>query len=210
MRLSFVGIPWTEVHFQNLVEFFLHDQSYVHFDPPMGIFLDILESSPQLAVLSIANAGPRLPLDTTTLPPVGRVIRLQNLEHLYLEQEDPCDIGWILAHLDIPISTKVKIHIDLDAGGQTAIPVELLFDLALPNHLGFPHLTDPHRCAYAVDCQSACVITAPNFALRITWSYLTGRHSHHQKRWHSAYRSYSSIFEHILSYFCEPHFSRSK
>ena len=173
LRLSFVGVRWTQVHFQNLVEFFLHDQSSGRFDPPIGIFLDILESSPQLAVLSVANAGPRLPLGTTTLPPANRVVPLHNLEHLYLEQEDPCDVGWILVHLDIPISTKVKIHVGLDV---RSVPVELVFDQALPNHPGFPHLTDPHRCTYAVDCRSACVITAPNFALRISWNYLMFKH----------------------------------
>ena len=168
-----LSVPW---RFRNLVEFFLHDQTLVRFDPPMEAFIETLESSPQLAVLSVTNAGPRLPLHTTLLPPAGRVIYLPNLEHLYLEQEDACDVGWILAHLKIPISTKVRIHVDLEVGGEPTIPLGGVFDLILPNLPGFPHLTNLRRCTYAVDSRPACVIGAPNFTFCIIWSHPMRRH----------------------------------
>ena len=102
LRLLLVNTPWIPGRFHNLVEFFLHDQWYSNLDPTIEVFLRILESSPQLTVLSVANAGPRLPLDTTALPPATCVVHLRNLQLLYLEQEDACDIGWILIHLKIP------------------------------------------------------------------------------------------------------------
>ena len=76
-------------------------------------FLGILESSPQLTVFSMANAGPRPHLDTTTLPPATRVIHLRNLERLYLEQEDARDVGWVLIHLNIPTSVDVRIRVNI-------------------------------------------------------------------------------------------------
>jgi hypothetical protein len=169
LKLLLVKTPWVPGRFQNLVEFFLHDQWYADLDPPMEIFLEILESSPLLAVLSVANAGPRLPLDTTVLPPATRIVHLRKLQQLYLEQEDPCDIGWVLIHLNIPISTNVKIFVDIRPDNQTPVPLGLVFGLILPNHFGFPHLTNVRRCTYAVDLGPSCIITAPNFVLRLVW-----------------------------------------
>ena len=137
-------------------------------------FLGILESSPQLTTLSVANAGPRLPLDTPTLPPATRVIHLRNLQHLYLEQEDAYDVGWMLIHLKIPDSANVRIFVD--SGGQTAVRLELTFDLALPDHPGFPHLTNLRRCTYAVNFEPICIITAHNFTLAIKWDNDMRRH----------------------------------
>ena len=176
LRLLSVRTPWILGHFQNLVEFILHDQWYSGFDPTMEIFIGILESSPQLAVLSVANAGPRLPLDTTTLPPATHVTHLQNLQHLYLEQKDPCDIGWMLNHLKIPASANVRIFVDFDSCGWSVAPLELVLDLALPNHPGFPHPTNLHRCTYAVDIRPMCIITAPNFAFSIAWNNVMRTH----------------------------------
>ena len=176
LRLLLVKTPWILVRFQNLVEFFLHDQWYSDFDPTMEIFLGILELSPQLTVLSVANAGPRLPLDTTIISPATRVIHLHNLQRLYLEQEDPCDIGWMLVHLKIPTSTNVRVFVDFDPHGESIVPLELVLDLALPNHPGFPHLTDLHRCTYAVDARSMCIITATNFAFSIAWNDVMPTH----------------------------------
>ena len=167
LRLLLVKFPWIPGRFQNLVEFFLHDQWYSNFDPTMEIFLGILESSPQLTVLSVAHAGPRLPLDTTALPPATRVIHLRNLQRLYLEQEDACDIGWMLIHLKIPPSTDVRIFVDLEYDRRAAVPVGLVFDLVLPNHPGFPHLTNLHHCTYGVDIRPMCIITATNFTFSI-------------------------------------------
>ena len=174
LKLLLVKTPWTLGRFQNLVEFFLHDQQYADHDPPMEVFLGILESSPQLTTLSVANAGPRLPLDTPTLPPATRVIHLPNLQHLYFEQVDACDIGWMLIHLEIPESANVRIFVDY--GGRTDAPLEPILDLVLPNHPGFPHLTDLPRCTYAVNFEPSCVITAHNFALRISWNNGMRRH----------------------------------
>ena len=78
LRLLLVKTPWTTGRFQNLVEFFLHDQWYCDFEPAMETFLGILESNPQLTVLSVASSGPRLPLLTTTSPqpPVSSVFTI--------------------------------------------------------------------------------------------------------------------------------------
>lgn len=176
LRLLLVKTPWIPGRFQNLVEFFLHDQWYSRFDPTMEVFLGILESSPQLTVLSVANSGPRLPLDTTILPPAIRVVHLRNLQRLYLEEEDACDIGWKLIHLKIPISTNVRIFVDIDPSGDAIDPLGLALDLALPNHPGFPHLTNLHRCTYAVDIRPMCIITATNFAFSITWGDVMDAH----------------------------------
>jgi hypothetical protein len=174
LRLLDVKTHWVPGRFQNLTEFFLHDHldlPMANPDPPMAIetFLGILESSPQLTVLSVANAGPRLRLDTATLPPATRVIHLHNLKRLYLAQEAARDVGWVLVHISIPVSADVKIHVNFAFSRQTPGPPGLVFDLALPDHPGFPHLTDPRRCTYAVRHRSACVITAPNFAFNIIW-----------------------------------------
>ena len=169
LRLLLVKTPWVPGRFRNLVEFFLHDQWHLDWDPSMEVFLEILESSPQLTVLSLANAGPRFPLLTTALPPASHIVHLHNLQQLYLEQEDVCDVGWILVHLDIPASANVRIFVDLSLGEQRNVPLEHVFDLALPDHHGFPHLTNPYRCTYAVDNQPSCLITAPNFAFRAIW-----------------------------------------
>lgn len=175
LKLLLVKTPWVSGRFRNLVEFFLHDQWYADLDPSMEVFLEILESSPLLTVLSVANAGPRLPLDTTVLPPATRTVHLHKLQQLYLEQEDPCDVGWVLIHLKIPISTNVKIFVDIP-DNQTSVPLQLVFDLILPDHPGFPHLANIHRCAYAVDLRPACIITTSNFALSIAWDNVF--HSH--------------------------------
>lgn len=175
LRLLHVKTPWVMGRFQNLGEFFLHNQPYARFDPPMEVFLGILESSPQLTVLSVANAGPRLPLVTTVVPPARRVIHLHNLEHLYLEQEDVRDIGWMLVHLNIPVSAKVGFYVELD-DIRPPVPLGPLLELALPNHPGFPHLTGLHRCTYLVDSVKSCVLTAPNFAFKITWDEFIHRH----------------------------------
>ena len=170
LRLLLVSTPWVPGRFQNLVEFFLHDQWYISSDPPMEIFLDILESSPQLTVLSVANAGPRSRSHTTTIPLASRTVHLRNLQQLYLEQEDVCDVGGILVHLSIPVSANVRIFVDLSGDNEMATdPLEDVFDLALPDHYWLPHLTNPHRCTYAVDNQPSCLITAPNFAFRVIW-----------------------------------------
>ena len=124
LRLLLIDTPWVPGHFQNLVEFFLHDQWYISSDPPMEIFLDILESSPQLTVLSVANAGPRSRSHTTTIPPASRTVHLRNLQQLYLEQEDVCDVGGILVHLSIPVSANVRIFVDLS--GTTKWQLTLL------------------------------------------------------------------------------------
>ena len=175
LRLLLVETPWVPGRFRNLVEFFLHDQWYPHCDPSIEAFLEILESSPQLTVLSVANAGPRLPLDTTPLPSAIRTVHLHNLQQLYLEQVDACDVGWILIHLNIPVSTNVRIFVDLSEGDQTNT-LKPVFDLALPDHHGLPHLTDLHCCTYAVDHQPSCLITAPNFVFHATWDNV---HEHH-------------------------------
>ena len=169
LRLLLVKTPWVPGRFRNLVEFFLHDQWYADFDPPMEVFLEILESSPQLTVLSVANAGPRLPPNTDTLPPASRIVHLHSLQQLDLEQVDACDAGWILIHLTIPVSADVRIFVDLSQCEQPNVPLDLVFDLALPDHHGFPHLTNPHCCTYAVDPLPSCLIIAPNFAFRATW-----------------------------------------
>ena len=176
LRLSHVKTPWVPGRFQNLVEFFLHDQQYPDFDPPMEVFLEILESSPQLAVLSVANAGPRLPPDTDTLPPATHIVHLDNLQQLYLEQVDAYDVGWILIHLKVPISADIRIFVDIPQGGLTDVPLHLVLDLALPDHHGFPHLTNLHRCTYALDPLPSCLIIAPNFAFRVTWDDDYGDH----------------------------------
>ena len=167
LRLLFVKAPWVTGHFRNLAEFFLHEQRYD--DPPMEVFLGVLESSPQLTVLSVANAGPQLPRDNVTLLPVTRIVHLPNLQQLYLEQGDARDVGWILIHLNIPVFTNVRILVDLSEGDQVDVPLHLVFDLALPDHHGFPHLTNPHCCTYAVDNRPSCTIIAPNFAFRAIW-----------------------------------------
>ena len=102
----------------------------------------------------MVNTGPRLPLDTVTLPPAGSVIYLHNLEHPYLEQEGPCDV-WILIYLEIPASAKVKIRVDLDFFAQAVVPPELLLSLALPNYPGFSCLTSFRHYTYVMDCLSA-------------------------------------------------------
>ena len=175
LKLLLVKTPWVPGRFQNLVEFFIHDQRHAGFAPPMEIFLGILESSPQLAVLSVANAGPRLAPGTTTLPPATRVIQLHNLQRLYLGQRDAYDVGWILIHLKIPISAHVKNFVE-SFYRPTAVPLELVFDLALPNHPGFPHLTNLHRCTYAVDPWPTCIIAAPNFDFCINWDNIMCSH----------------------------------
>ena len=76
----------------------------------------------------------------------------------------------MLIHLNIPVSTKVRIYVVFDDGARTAIPLDLSFELALPNHSGFPHLTNLRRCTYAVEDQQSCVITAPDFAFKIAWN----------------------------------------
>lgn len=139
------------------------------FRPYNGDILWNPRIEPQLTVLSVANAGPRLPLDAPILPPATRVIHLDNLQRLYLEQEDPCDIGWMLIHLKIPTSTNVRIFADLDYSGQSAALFELVFDLVLPDHFGFPHLTNLHRCTYGVHLRPTCIITANNLTFSITW-----------------------------------------
>ena len=175
LKLMHVKALWVPGRFQNLVEFFLHNQLYPDFDLTMEVFLGILESSPQLAILSVAAAGPRLPPDSINLPPATRVVHLHNLRHLYLEQGDPCDIGWILVHLKVPISTNVKIFVN-SGRGESAVPLDLVFDLALPNHHGFPHLINLHRCTYTMGIRPSCVITAPNFAFGITWDIFPNTH----------------------------------
>ena len=170
LRLLLVNTPWVPGRFQNLVEFFLHDQWDLFCDPPMEIFLEILESSPQLAVLSVANAGPRSHFHAITIPPANRTVHLRNLQQLYLEQEDVCDVGGILVHLNIPISANVRIFVDLSGDSEIVTdPLEEVFDLALPDHYWLPHLTNPHRYTYVVDNQPSCLITAPNFAFRVIW-----------------------------------------
>ena len=175
LKLLLVRTPWVPGHFQGLVEFYLHDQWFFDFDPPIEVFLGILESSPQLTVLSVANAGPRLAVEARTLPPATRTVHLRNLRRLYLEQDDPCQVGWILIHLKIPISANIRIFVDL-VSGQNAAPPESLFNLALPNHPGFPHLTEFYRWTYAVDLRPACLITATNFAFSAKWD--GSRHNH--------------------------------
>ena len=170
LRLLFVKTPWVLGRFQNLVEFFLHEQPCSDFNPTMEIFLQVLDSSPQLAVLSVANAGPWLPLDTTILPPATRVIRLPNLQRLYLEEDDACDIGWMLTHLEIPASANVRVFLDFSSRIWT-IPLELVFDLVFPDHPGFPHLTNIRRCTYAMYCKPSSTITATNFVFTVAWDY---------------------------------------
>ena len=170
LRLLLVKTPWVPGCFQNLVEFFLHEQWHTDFDPPMETFLGILESSPQLAVLSVANAGPRLPVDTITLPPATRTAHLRNLRCLYLEQQDACNVGWMLIHLKIPISADVRIFVDLDSGEQPVVSLELAFNLALPNHPGFPHSNNPRNCSYGLYFEPSCIISAPNLFFHITWN----------------------------------------
>jgi len=169
LNLFFVKTPWIPGRFQNLVEFFLHDQWCADLAPPMETFLGILESSPQLTVLSVANSGPRLPLGTTTLPPAARVIHLRNLQRLYLEQGEAYNVGWTLIHLKIPTSALVRIFVDLDSGRRITAPLELVFNLALPNHPGFPHLSNLHRWTCAMDAWPFYIIAAPNFAFSVSW-----------------------------------------
>ena len=170
LRLWGVGTPWVSGHFRNLVEFFLHDQPTTSPDPSMKVFLGILEASPQLAILSVANAGPRLRYDTRTLPPATGIVHLRNLHKLYLEQ---ADVGWILIHLKIPISASVRLFADLRSGvSRLCVPIEYVLDLALPSHPGFQHLTDFHHCTYGVRLPPACLIIAPNFAIKILWTIL--------------------------------------
>ena len=176
LRLLFIKTPWIPGRFRNLVEFFLHEQPCSDFNPTMEAFLGILDLSPQLIVLSVANAGPRLPIDATTLPPATRVVHLQNLRRLYLEQDDACDIGWMLIHLEISASASVRIFVDIRSRGRSAVPPELVFDLALPDHPGFPHLTKLHRCAYALAAGPRSIITATNFVLSITWDHDLRKH----------------------------------
>ena len=172
LKLLLVKTPWIPGCFRDLVEFYLHDQWNFDFNPSMGIFLEILESSPRLTVLSVANAGPQLLIPATTLPSATRVVHLPNLQRLYLEQGDPCDIGWMLIHLIIPTSTNVKIFTDLDYDAQPIPFLELTIDLLLPNHPGFPHFTNLRRCTYAIDVGPKCIITATNLTLVIAWNGL--------------------------------------
>ena len=174
LRLLSVKTPWILGRFQNLVEFFLHEQLDSDINPTMEIFLGILDSSPQLTVLSVAGAGPRLPPDTTTLPPATRVIHLHNLKRLYIERGDAHGIGWMLIHLKIPASTNVRI--DLSLRGRSVAPLELAFDLALPDHPGLPHLTNLHRCAYLLEYGPKSIITAANFAFSAAWDHDIHKH----------------------------------
>ena len=169
LRLLFVKTPWTPGRFQNLAEFFLHEQLCPDFNPTVEEFLGILDSSPQLTVLSVANSGPCLPRNTTALPSATRVVHLHNIQRLYLEQDDPCNIGWMLIHLKIPASANVRIVVDFGSR-LSPVPLELVMDLALPDHPGFPHLfTNLRRCTYAPAGGPASVITATNFAFRVAW-----------------------------------------
>jgi len=103
-------------------------------------------------------------------------VHLHNLQQLYIEQTDVCDVGWILIHLDIPVSTNVRILVDLSLCDPTNEPIRLVFELALPKRHGLAHLTDLHCCTYAVDSPSSCLITAPNFAFRVAWGKWVHRH----------------------------------
>jgi hypothetical protein len=170
LRLLFVKTPWIPGRFQNLVEFFLHEQLCSDFNPPMEVFLGILDSSPQLAVLSVVNSGPRLSINTTALPPPIRVVHLPNLQRLYLEEDVACRVGWMLLHLKIPASASVRISVDLSSVRWSAIPSPaLLFDLALPDYPGLPHLADLHRCTYGVTGGKWSVVATTNFTFRVGW-----------------------------------------
>jgi len=175
LRLLFVKTPWIPGRFQNLAEFFLHEQLCPDFNPTMEEFLGILDSSPQLTVLSVANAGFWLPRNTTILPSATRVVHLHNLQRLYLKQDDPCNIGWMLIHLKIPASANVRIAVDLSSRLAPA-PLRLVPDLALPDHPGLPHLASLRRCSYEPVSGSASIITATNFAFRVSWDYDIRKH----------------------------------
>jgi hypothetical protein len=176
LRLLFVKTPWIPGRFQNLVEFFLHEQLCSDFNPPMEVFLEILDSSPQLAILSVANSGPRLPTNTTALPPPIRVVHLPNLQRLYLEQNVACRVGWMLLHLKIPASANVRISVELSSIRWFNVPApEHSFDLALPDYPGLPHLTNLHRCTYGVAGGKWSTVATTNFAFSFTWDN-TSRH----------------------------------
>ena len=125
------------------------------------------------SLCSRCERWPRLPISATTLPPAARVVHLHNLQRLYLEQGDLCDIGWMLIHLIIPASTNVRIFTDLDHNGQPVVHFELVLDLALPSHPGFPHFANLRRGAYAIDVGPRYIITATSLAFGTAWKGLT-------------------------------------
>ena len=76
----------------------------------------------------------------------------------------------MLIHLKIPASANVRVLVDFRSRLWT-IPLELVFDLALPDHPGFPRLANLRRCTDAVDSGPTSIITAANFVFTVTWDY---------------------------------------
>ena len=98
---------------------------------------------------------------------------------MLFRSEDVCDVGWILVHLNIPISANVRIFVDLSVGEQRNVYLKLALDLALPDHHGLPHLTNLRCCTYAVDPTPSCFLIAPNFAFLAIWDDKSEDHYEH-------------------------------
>ncbi|CAL1710422.1 unnamed protein product [Somion occarium] len=105
-----VIVPWNSLAYAGLRDLDLRYQvSSPANAPTMDQFLNVLQRSPDLEFLRLAFAGPMLDSSFTTYPEPQRKVELRSLKSLTLYNH-PLDIGHLLAHLDLPVSTCINIH----------------------------------------------------------------------------------------------------
>ncbi|CAL1716316.1 unnamed protein product [Somion occarium] len=145
LELCMAYIPWESPAFQGLRTLKLLAQIGDDATPSMNRFLDILECSPQLEVLSLVYAGPVMPI--AGYPEPMRKIRLASLRDLNLTIH-ALDAADLLTHLQIPKTTKIEISCHLEELNQD-------FSTLFPPDLnGLELLASVHEIA--IECSKDC------------------------------------------------------
>ncbi|KAJ7588835.1 hypothetical protein C8J56DRAFT_1078083 [Mycena floridula] len=101
---------WPPGYFHNLTHFYLYVQPEQMFRPSTTTFLDFLEQSPLLEVLTLADAGPTKE-ETIDLPPVAldRMVTLSALKVLNMSVYPAFACARLLAHLLMSNQTEIYI-----------------------------------------------------------------------------------------------------
>ncbi|KAJ7576131.1 hypothetical protein C8J56DRAFT_973165 [Mycena floridula] len=109
-QLSLKGFSsWPTGYFHGLTHLYLHGQSDAS-RPTTSGFLDFLEHSPELEILTLSNAGPtRDNISDTPSAAVTRFLPLPRLKVLNFESWKPFAISRLLSHFDISQDCELYI-----------------------------------------------------------------------------------------------------
>ncbi|KAJ7585335.1 hypothetical protein C8J56DRAFT_121115 [Mycena floridula] len=101
---------WPTGYFYNLTHFCLYAQPDHIFRPSTTTFLDFIEHSPRLEILTLMDAGPTKE-DETDLPPVptGRMVSLPTLRTLNISSAPTFATTRLLSHLTMAQETEIYV-----------------------------------------------------------------------------------------------------